>query len=77
MIGLVSVIIVGLFLGTRHANDPDHVIAVKIIVARCRKIGHAAMIGAIWGVGHALTTLMVTASRDVLGSFHIVISYYW
>jgi high-affinity nickel permease len=67
MIGLVSVIVLGFFLGMRHATDPDHVIAVTTIVARYRKIGHAAMIGAIWGVGHTLTILMVGSGIILFG----------
>ena len=43
----------------RHATDPDHVIAVTTIVARYRKAGSAALIGALWGVGHTLTILLV------------------
>jgi high-affinity nickel-transport protein len=43
----------------RHATDPDHVIAVTTIVSRQRSIKHAALIGALWGVGHTLTILLV------------------
>jgi high-affinity nickel-transport protein len=67
MIGLVSIVVIGFFLGMRHATDPDHVIAVTTIVARYRKIGHAAMIGAIWGVGHTLTILMVGSGIILFG----------
>ncbi|MGH7704078.1 MAG: sulfite exporter TauE/SafE family protein [Gemmatimonadales bacterium] len=49
----------GFFLGMRHATDPDHVIAVTTIVARYRKPGSAALIGALWGVGHTLTIGLV------------------
>lgn len=49
----------GLFLGMRHATDPDHVIAVTTIVAKQRSLGRAAAIGAIWGIGHTLTILVV------------------
>jgi hypothetical protein len=31
MIGFLSILEVGLFLGMRHATDPDHVIAVATI----------------------------------------------
>ena len=59
MIGLLSIVALGSFLGMRHATDPDHVIAVTTIVARYRKISHAAVIGALWGVGHTLAILLV------------------
>ncbi len=32
MIGFFSILAVGFFLGMRHADDPDHVIAVTTIV---------------------------------------------
>src|SRR6202167_828669 len=67
MIGLFSIIALGFFLGMRHATDPDHVIAVTTIVARYRKIGHAALIGAFWGVGHTLTILMVGSGIILFG----------
>jgi high-affinity nickel-transport protein len=59
MLAFVSIIVLGFFLGMRHATDPDHVIAVTTIVSRQRSIKQAAMIGALWGVGHTLTILLV------------------
>jgi high-affinity nickel-transport protein len=67
MIGLLSIIALGLFLGMRHATDPDHVIAVSTIVSRHRSIKHAAMIGALWGVGHTLTILLVGGGIILFG----------
>jgi ABC-type nickel/cobalt efflux system permease component RcnA len=57
--GLLTVVALGFFLGMRHATDPDHVIAVTTIVARYRRAGSAAWIGALWGLGHTLTILVV------------------
>jgi cytochrome c biogenesis protein CcdA len=56
---LLSILGVGFVLGMRHATDPDHVIAVTTIVARQRSIRSAALIGAIWGLGHTLTIVAV------------------
>src|ERR1700691_1091336 len=67
MIGLLSIVALGFFLGMRHATDPDHVIAVTTIVSRYRKISHAALIGAVWGVGHTLTILMVGSGIILFG----------
>jgi ABC-type nickel/cobalt efflux system permease component RcnA len=67
MIGLVSIIALGFFLGMRHATDPDHVIAVTTIVARYKKVGHAALIGAFWGLGHTLTILVVGSGIILFG----------
>src|SRR5260221_7080598 len=59
MIPLLSITMLGFFLGMRHATDPDHVVAVTTIVSRERNIFHAAVIGALWGVGHTFTILVV------------------
>jgi cytochrome c biogenesis protein CcdA len=59
MIGLLTVVAVGFFLGMRHATDPDHVIAVSTIVTREHSVKRSALIGATWGVGHTLTILVV------------------
>lgn len=61
MIGLLSILAVGFFLGMRHATDPDHVIAVTTIVSNQRSSMRAALIGAFWGVGHTVTILVVGA----------------
>jgi ABC-type nickel/cobalt efflux system permease component RcnA len=62
MVSSFSIIALGLFLGMRHATDPDHVIAVSTIVSRQRDIGRSALIGIFWGVGHTLTILLVGAA---------------
>ncbi len=59
MIGLLSIVAVGFFLGMRHATDPDHVIAVTTIVSRQRNLLKAAMTGIFWGIGHTLTIFIV------------------
>ncbi|HWY44050.1 MAG TPA: hypothetical protein VNX66_11165 [Candidatus Sulfotelmatobacter sp.] len=59
MVTLLSIIVLGFFLGMRHATDPDHVIAITTIVSRQRSIRHAALIGVLWGVGHTITILAV------------------
>jgi high-affinity nickel permease len=67
MIGLLSIVALGFFLGMRHATDPDHVIAVTTIVSRYKKIGHAAMIGVFWGLGHTFTILVVGSGIILFG----------
>lgn len=67
MIALLSIIALGFFLGMRHATDPDHVIAVTTIVSRQRSIRHAALIGALWGVGHTITILLVGSAIILFG----------
>jgi len=67
MIGLLSIVALGFFFGMRHGTDRDHVIAVSTIVARHRSITHAAVIGALWGVGHTVTILAVGSGIVVFG----------
>lgn len=49
----------GFLLGMRHATDADHVIAVTTILNRSRRFIHGTVIGAIWGLGHTVTVLVV------------------
>jgi sulfite exporter TauE/SafE len=64
---LPAVCLLGFFLGMRHATDPDHVIAVTTIVSRHRSPSGAAMIGALWGLGHTVTITVVGAGIILLG----------
>jgi hypothetical protein len=59
MTALLAIMLLGFVLGMRHATDPDHVVAVTTIVSRERTILHAALIGALWGLGHTFTLLVV------------------
>jgi hypothetical protein len=59
MTTMLTIVLLGFFLGMRHATDPDHVVAVTTIVSRERTMLHAALIGALWGLGHTFTILVV------------------
>jgi high-affinity nickel-transport protein len=54
----------------RHATDADHVIAVSTIVSRERAVRSAVFIGALWGLGHTLTLMLVGGALVV---FRLVI----
>lgn len=56
---LLITFLTSLMLGMRHATDPDHVVAVTTIVSSERSVIKAARIGALWGLGHSLTILLV------------------
>lgn len=62
MVSGIAILVIGFFLGMRHATDPDHVIAVSTIVSRQRSLSRAALIGAFWGVGHTITIVIVGAA---------------
>jgi hypothetical protein len=56
---LEAILLLGFFLGMRHAIDPDHMVAVTAIVTRERTLRAAAPIGILWGLGHTVTVLVV------------------
>jgi len=58
-VSLLLTFITSLLLGMRHATDPDHIVAVTTIVTRERSVAKAAWIGAVWGIGHTITLLVV------------------
>src|SRR5215470_18136171 len=62
-----TILVIGFFLGMRHATDPDHVIAVSTIVSRERSILKAGLIGILWGCGHTLTIAIVGTAIIVFG----------
>ena len=49
----------GLVLGMRHSMDADHLVAISTIVTRQRGLREAALIGALWGLGHTVTIFCV------------------
>jgi len=59
MSALLSIILIGFLLGMRHATDADHVIAVTTIVTHRNSVRQAALIGALWGLGHTITIFLV------------------
>ena len=67
---VLAILFIGFFLGMRHATDPDHVIAVSTIVSRERSLGKAGLIGALWGLGHTITIVLVGAGMIL---FNLVI----
>jgi sulfite exporter TauE/SafE len=64
---VLAVTAVGFLLGIRHATDPDHVIAVSTILSRHGSPVKAAIVGALWGLGHTFTILVVGAGIVLLG----------
>jgi high-affinity nickel-transport protein len=59
MVSALAVLLLGFALGMRHATDPDHVVAVTTLVSQQRSLRSAGLIGAVWGVGHTITILIV------------------
>lgn len=59
MLDALSLLVLGFLLGIRHALDPDHVVAVTAILTRRSSLQQAAALGALWGLGHSVTVLLV------------------
>lgn len=64
---VLPLLAVGFFLGLRHATDADHVVAIATIVGRERRLGPAAALGALWGVGHGLALAAVGCAIILFG----------
>ena len=64
---LVSLLFLGFLLGIRHATDADHIVAIATIVSRQRNLRGSAMIGALWGIGHTVTILIVGGAIILFG----------
>jgi high-affinity nickel-transport protein len=59
MLSALGLSLFGFLLGVRHAVDPDHVVAVTAIATGHRSVSRATLVGALWGVGHTMTILLV------------------
>ena len=64
---LVSLLFLGFLLGVRHATDADHIVAIATIVSRQRNLRGSAIIGAVWGIGHTVTILIVGGAIILFG----------
>lgn len=68
---MLLALLAALLLGLRHATDPDHLTAVSTLVLSEEDRGgqRAARLGAAWGVGHALTLLVLGLPVVLFNSF--------
>jgi high-affinity nickel-transport protein len=67
LIPIVSVTLLGLFLGMRHSTDSDHIVAVSTLVSRQGSIRSSATIGMLWGLGHTITIFLVGSAIIIFG----------
>jgi len=58
---MAAVLILGFFLGVRHALEADHVAAVASLATRSSSLANTIRVAVAWGVGHT-TTLLVFGS---------------
>ncbi len=55
----ISLLLLGLLLGLRHALEADHLAAVASLATRSRSVRSTVLQGVSWGLGHTLTLLVV------------------
>ena len=63
-VSIFSMLAIGFALGLKHAIEADHVAAVTTIVSQRKSTVGAALVGTLWGVGHAAA--LVVAGLVVL-----------
>src|SRR5918999_6140548 len=56
---ILTILAVGLIFGLKHATEVDHVVAVSTIVSQHRNVLRSAVVGALWGVGHTASLLVI------------------
>lgn len=59
MMNVLTILGVGLILGLKHAMEVDHVVAVSTIVSQHRNVWRSALVGALWGIGHTASLLVI------------------
>jgi ABC-type nickel/cobalt efflux system permease component RcnA len=67
LVPILSVTLLGLFLGMRHSTDSDHIVAVSTLVSRQGSIRSSATIGMLWGLGHTITIFLVGSAIIIFG----------
>ncbi|HJS24822.1 MAG TPA: hypothetical protein VJ751_10750 [Pyrinomonadaceae bacterium] len=58
-LSMLAVLSIGLVFGLKHATEVDHVVAVSTIVSQHRNVFHSALVGALWGIGHTASLLVI------------------
>ena len=56
----------GFVLGVKHATDADHIAAVGTLARADGSAAGAARLGALWGIGHSASVLLVGGALVVL-----------
>jgi ABC-type nickel/cobalt efflux system permease component RcnA len=64
---MISALFLGFLIGLQHAFEADHVAAVASIAANSRRLRTALRHGAVWGLGHTVTLLLLGGLVVYLG----------
>lgn len=54
----LSILMVGLLLGMKHATEADHLAAVATLATRQNSLAQTLRQGVAWGIGHTLTLVL-------------------
>ena len=68
MFASVSGILLGMLMGVRHALEPDHLSAVTTMMAETRDARRSAVLGAVWGLGHTISLIIVGTALLLSGT---------
>lgn len=55
---MINMLVLGLFLGLRHALDADHIAAVASLTSQKQSLSNSIKQGAAWGIGHTITLFL-------------------
>ena len=67
MSAALSILVVGLLLGMKHATEADHLAAVATLATRQGSLAQTLRQGVAWGVGHTLTLMLFGGAVLLLG----------
>lgn len=54
-----AILLLGFLMGMRHALEADHLAAVASLATGRRSMGSTVLQGAVWGLGHTITLLVI------------------
>jgi hypothetical protein len=61
-------VVLGVLVGLRHAFEPDHLTAVSTLVSATHSPRHGALLGALWGLGHTISLVVVGVILALAGA---------
>lgn len=64
---MLSILLVGLLLGMKHATEADHLAAVATLATRQASLAQTLGQGVAWGLGHTLTLMVFGGLVFALG----------
>jgi ABC-type nickel/cobalt efflux system permease component RcnA len=68
MFASAGAVFLGVLLGLRHAFEPDHLAAVSTLVGETTTIRRGALLGAVWGLGHTISLVLVGGALLLAGA---------